>query len=115
MSVMYQPEGWMLLSSKAEDNTTDVFVFGSWGDGRDERWRRNSGITKVEEDNEHYYFYGYSGSCYKCAKGAYGKLTPYNHAVYIGMLGRSDQVSEFDVKQLGDHFTISKHGENVES
>ena len=29
-------------------------------------WKVNSGITKCEYDDEFWYFYGYSGSVYKC-------------------------------------------------
>jgi hypothetical protein len=35
-------------------------------------WKLNSGIQKVTEDNDFYYFYGYSGSVYKCHKNSYG-------------------------------------------
>ncbi|MDA1317393.1 MAG: hypothetical protein O3B87_05235 [bacterium] len=34
-------------------------------------WRMNSGIVRVEEDEDYFYFYGASGSCYQCHKNAY--------------------------------------------
>ncbi len=62
---IYTPTGWKLFK-----NEGDYYVFGSWiGTGLyGDSWRRNSGIVKVEEDDNYYYFYGYTGSCYKCHK-----------------------------------------------
>lgn len=66
---MYTPDYWCIL-----DVGTCYKVFGSWAgsylDGSS--WRLNSGITKVEEDENYYYFYGTSNSIYKCRKEKYG-------------------------------------------
>ena len=53
----------------------DVFkVFGTWDSSYTEgpAWRLNSGIDRVEEDSECYYFHGHSGSTYVCRKNSYG-------------------------------------------
>lgn len=64
------PERWVIL--KLPNNYYKVF--GTWtGD----RWKLNSGIEKVEQDDEYYYFIGFSGSCYKCHKKGYGTATFY--------------------------------------
>jgi len=34
-------------------------------------WRMNSGIVKAHEVGDSFYFYGSSGSCYKCRKDSY--------------------------------------------
>ena len=58
----------------------DIYkVFATWDNSYlDEgRWKINSGIKKVEQDKDYYYFTGYSGSCYKCHKKGYGISTSY--------------------------------------
>lgn len=62
---MYKPDYWVLLK------VGDYYkVFGSWLGGYlgSDSWRLNSGIDKVEEDEEYYHFIGFSGSVYSCAK-----------------------------------------------
>jgi len=69
------PENWVIL--KMPNNYYKVF--GTWtGDylGSD-RWKLNSGIKKVEQDDEFYYFTGFSGSCYKCHKKGYGTASSF--------------------------------------
>ena len=58
------PKRWVIL--EVPNNYHKVFC--SWGD----RWRINSGIESVEQDDDFYYFTGFSGSCYKCHKKQYG-------------------------------------------
>jgi hypothetical protein len=58
-------------------------VFGTWSGGYldGDRWKLNSGIEKVEQDENFYYFIGFSGSCYKCHKKRYGIATSYGLGV----------------------------------
>ena len=82
------PEQWVILKIPTEDNIDVPYykVFAGWRGGYlgGDRWRLNSGITRVEEDDDYYYFYGYSGSCYKCHKNAYGlKDERYYFSSYI--------------------------------
>jgi hypothetical protein len=69
---MYRPEQWVLIKITGTD--PHYRVFGSWRGGfaTSDEWRLNSGIVRVEEDNDFYYFYGHSGSCYQCYKKSYG-------------------------------------------
>ena len=53
--------------------------FGGYLDG--DRWKMNSGISRVEEQEGYYYFFGYSGSCYKCSKKGYGAGNSYTSGV----------------------------------
>lgn len=73
------PDKWVIVRIKP-DNETDFYkVFASW---YDEVWKMNSGIKSVKQDEDYYYFYGYSGSCYKCYKKGYGIATSYSGMVY---------------------------------
>ena len=76
MKISETPEHWVILRIPTEDNIDIPYykVFGGWRGGYidGDRWKLNSGITKVEEDDDYFYFYGYSGSCYKCHKKGYG-------------------------------------------
>ena len=69
------PERWVIV--KLPNNYYKVF--GTWAGGYldGDRWQLNSGISKVEQDESFYYFIGFSGSCYKCHKKAYGIATSY--------------------------------------
>lgn len=64
------PERWVIL--KLPDN--NYKVFGTWRGGYlgGDSWKLNSGIEKIECDDNFYYFTGFSGSCYKCHKQSYG-------------------------------------------
>ena len=74
------PDSWSII--KISNNPNDIYgkepyykVFASWRGGYldGDRYKFNSGITKVEEDKDNFYFYGYSGSCYKCHKQLYDR------------------------------------------
>jgi hypothetical protein len=73
------PEKWVIL--KLPNNYYKVF--GTWAGGYlyGDRYRLNSGISKVEQDENFYYFIGFSGSCYKCHKKGYGTATSYGLVV----------------------------------
>ena len=88
------PDKWVVLKLKNE-GTTIYKVFGSWAGGYldGDRWKVNSGIVSLEEDDDYYYFIGYSGSCYKCYKKGYGVMTSYSQAVLDNMI---DKASEMD-------------------
>jgi hypothetical protein len=96
----YTPDRWVIVKLGGTD--THHRVFGSWAGGYldGDSWRMNSGIVRVEEDNENYYFYGHSGSCYKCHKKGYGVMTTYSRSVLDNMVeklksnGRSIEVLE---------------------
>ena len=71
----YTPDNWVILKLKAGQLDSGFYkVLAGWSGGYldGDSWQLNSGITDVEQDNNHYYFYGESGSCYKCHKDSYG-------------------------------------------
>lgn len=59
------PDNWVIISLPNEI----CKVFATW---RDDSWKLNSGISKIEQDDYYYFFHGFSGSCYQCKKGRYG-------------------------------------------
>lgn len=64
------PERWVIL--RLPEGAYKVFATwrGGYLDG--DRWKINSGIKEIKKDGDFYYFIGFSGSCYKCHKNAYG-------------------------------------------
>lgn len=78
----YIPEEWAIIKFELNGNT-EYKVFGSWRGGylTGDSWRLNSGISKVEEHDNYYHFYGYSGSVYRCRKGRYGITGMHNNGV----------------------------------
>ena len=84
---MQTPDKWVILKINSEINK----VFASWGGGylNGDYWRVNSGIVKVEEDENYYYFYGYSGSIYKCHKDAYGVIGASNKATLNNIINHN--------------------------
>ena len=78
---MYNPDGWVLI--KITGDEPHYRIFGSWRGSytEGESWRMNSGVIKVREDDDFYYFKGYSGSEYKCRKDGYGNLGLYSETV----------------------------------
>ena len=85
------PESWVIVKTKAGENTF-YRVFGTWAGGylESDRWKLNSGIDKVKQDNDYYYFIGLSGSCYKCHKKTYGTATSFGLGVLNDILKNSD-------------------------
>lgn len=72
MSSFYRPDNWVVI--KLDDgNDPHYRVLAGWSGGYldGDSWRLNSGITKVQEDEAFYYFYGSSGSRYRCCKESY--------------------------------------------
>lgn len=80
---IYNPDKWLLLEITPEDSGTYLKVFGTWGGGylSGDSFRINSGIESITQDDEYYYFRGYSGSVYKCYKNSYGVVGAYNYGV----------------------------------
>jgi hypothetical protein len=77
----YTPDQWQIVKITGTD--PHYRVFGSWSGGYldGDSWRLNSGITSVSEDDEWFYFYGYTGSVYQCRKESYGVRSAYNAAI----------------------------------
>jgi hypothetical protein len=69
----YRPDNWVVIKFTKPDMTY-YKVLGGWSSGylTGSIWRLNSIIVKVTEGEDHYSFFGISGSCYQCNKDSYG-------------------------------------------
>jgi len=87
-NVNYEPHRWVVLSLPEGRYK----IFGSWNGSYLEGsyWRLNSGIKEVHEDDDHYYFIGFSGSCYKCSKKGYGIMDSYGLATLRHIIDSGD-------------------------
>lgn len=90
------PERYIIL--KLPDNLYKVYATWAGGYLGADRWKLNSGIEKVEEDDDYYYFIGFSGSCYKCYKKAYGTITAYG----LANLNRILELGKGKIKAMED-------------
>ena len=103
------PDEWVMIHIEA---TSTYKIFGSWFGGylEADKWKLNSGIKTVEEGEDYYYFYGFSGSCYRCHKGNYATGTNYTSgvlddlieksgAIFIGKDSVSDVISKINQSQ----------------
>jgi hypothetical protein len=81
---MNTPDKWAIVEFKGPDEHYRVLAGWYGGYLYGDHWRLNSGITKVEEDGDHYLFHGHSGSVYHCHKDSYG-LSTLTASVYLGI------------------------------
>ena len=70
----YKPHKWMVVKITGKDTPPVHKVFACWYGGylEGDSWKLNSGITKVTEKEDYFFFEGSSGSVYECDKGLYG-------------------------------------------
>ena len=93
INISETPDKWVIIK------TPEIHkVFASWAGGYldGDRWKLNSGIEKVEEDENHYYFFGYSGSCYKCHKRGYGVMTSFANAILERIKNAHEDIEVLD-------------------
>jgi hypothetical protein len=90
------PNKWVII--KLPNNYYKVF--GTWTGGYlgGDRWKLNSGIDKVEQDENFYYFIGFSGSCYKCHKKGYGTATSHG----LGILNKIIEQGSGQIELMED-------------
>jgi hypothetical protein len=79
----YTPDRWVIVEINSDEHGKIRKVLASWygGFAGADEWRMNSGIEKVIDQGKYYDVYGYSGSIYKCVKGAEG-MSAYTSSVY---------------------------------
>ena len=68
----YTPNRWVIVKITGDD--PHYRVLGAWRGSylEGDSWRMNSGIRSVYDADDHWFFYGSSGSVYWCHKKAYG-------------------------------------------
>jgi hypothetical protein len=71
MGNTYQPDNWVVIKITGDDPHYRILAGWSGGYTIGDSWRMNSGITRVEQTEYLYRFYGSTGSCYECSKNSY--------------------------------------------
>lgn len=92
INVSETPEKWVIL--KLPNNNYKVFATWVGGYLGCDSWKLNSGIQQVEQDQDFYYFIGFSGSCYKCNKKNYGITSFYNSSILNQIIEKSNNQIE---------------------
>ena len=87
-----KPDKWVVVRITGKDTPPIHKVFASWYGGYlgSDSWKLNSGIVRVYNEGNAYYFGGYSGSIYKCHKEFYGS-NMYGYGVLETMIERAKQ------------------------
>jgi hypothetical protein len=89
----HTPDRWLIVKiTNTTDNTSHYRLFASWYGGYlgADAWRLNSGITKVTENVDYFFFEGTSGSVYVCHKGSYG-LSGYGSDTLNNLIKKSKE------------------------
>lgn len=69
----YMPDRWVMLRFDSDEGQVYKILAGWSGSYLEgQSWKLNSGVVKIEEDDQCYLFHGYTGSVYRCRKTAYG-------------------------------------------
>ena len=89
---METPHEWLIVKIGEKDPFYKVFATWRGGYLGGDSWRMNSGITKVEESDTTYDFYGESGSCYSCNKNGYGSSS-YTQGVLNNIIEKAKEVN----------------------
>jgi hypothetical protein len=69
----YFPDRWLMVRL-SNDGKAHYRIFATWIGGYldGDSWKLNSGVVSLTETDNHYSFYGTSGSIYICLKNSYG-------------------------------------------
>jgi hypothetical protein len=88
----YHPDKWVVVKITGKDTPPVHKVFACWSGGYldGDSWKLNSGITKVTDKGDYFFFDGSSGSCYACRKGMYG-TNLYGHGVLNNLIDKIEK------------------------
>ena len=88
----YAPDRWLVVKITGQDYPPVHKVFACWYGGYldGDSWKLNSGITKVTETNDYFFFDGSSGSTYACRKGSYG-ANGYGSSILSGLIQKLEK------------------------
>lgn len=79
---MYTPDKWVVLEVETPEFKTRKILaswYGGYLDG--DSWRLSSGITNIEDNDDHYLIHNESGSTYQCFKESQG-MSIYTTSIY---------------------------------
>ena len=70
---MHTPDKWVILEIESPDDKVRK-ILSSWygGYAHGDSWRLSSGITEIEDKDDHYLIHNESGSIYQCFKESQG-------------------------------------------
>jgi len=88
----YNPDKWLVVKITGRPNEKPAYkVFACWYGGYlgSDSWKLNSGITKVTETTDYFFFDGHSGSTYSCRKGSYG-ANGYGYGVLEDLIQKAE-------------------------
>jgi len=68
---MKTPDNWVVIFFNSDDPHYRVLAGWSGGYTTGDGWQMNSGITRIEQDEDYYNVHGSSGSVYRCHKDSY--------------------------------------------
>jgi hypothetical protein len=96
---MYSPDSYRVILIDTPTGQL-VKLFASWSGGYldGDSYRINSGTEVIIEEQNNYFFYGFSGSIYKLNKYNHGSLTSYSAGIYNRIL-QQDFVKEITVQE----------------
>lgn len=96
----YNPDKWVML--KFIHNGEVIYkilatFYGGYLSG--DSWKLNSGVTKIEEEDQCYLFYGSSGSVYRCHKNSYG-MGGYTSGIYASFRKQVDEAEGVEMELM---------------
>ena len=88
----YNPDKWLVVKITSKEYPPVHKVFACWYGGYldGDSWKLNSGIIKVTEKEDYFFFDGSSGSVYSCRKGCYG-TNMYGQGVLNNLIDRVEK------------------------
>jgi hypothetical protein len=74
MNNKYTPDRWVLIQLESPKSGKITKILSGWYGGylNGDSWRLSSGVTNVEEKDNHYIIHNESGSIYTCYKNCEG-------------------------------------------
>jgi len=83
---VYTPDYWVVVFLGGPDPHYKVLAGWYGGYLGSDSWRLNSGVVEHDFDGDYWYFYGSSGSCYKCYVDSY-RMSMVTGGVYSKLRG----------------------------
>lgn len=83
---------WVVIFINSEDPHYRLFMSYGGGYMSGDNWQMNSGIVRVEEDDNSFVFHGSSGSQYRVSKDLYG-MTVYGSGILHTYMEKLEVVS----------------------
>jgi hypothetical protein len=89
MNNKYTPDRWMLISMKRPEGAITKILSGWYGGYLNgDSWRLSSGVTKIEDKDDHYLIHNHSGSVYTCYKQVEG-FSSLTSSIYHSLLSQA--------------------------